>query len=307
VSGPDRVGPVERARSAPSAAAAVPPAVDRLLAQARAVATGRRAGPVPSDATLRVGVDLGTAYTVLFVVDAEGVPVAGGYRWADVVRDGVVLDFAGAVALVRELKAEAETALGVELTHAAVTIPPGVAPTEVRAHRYVVEAVGLDCTAVVDEPTAANAVLGITDGAVVDVGGGTTGIAVLRDGRVVSTADEPTGGTHVSLVVAGARRVPFAEAERLKTDPAHQRELFGVVRPVFEKVATIVADHLTGPDAGAGVDRIWLVGGTAAFPGIADVVEAVTGVPTVVPTDPLFVTPLGVAHHDVVEIPGRGG
>lgn len=282
------------------------PAVDRLLAEARAVATGHAAGPAPPG-RLRVGVDLGTAYTVLFVVDEDGRPVAGGYRWAEVVRDGVVLDFAGAVALVRELRAQAEEVLGVELTHAAVTIPPGMAPTEVRAHRYVVEAVGMECTAVVDEPTAANAVLGIRDGAVVDVGGGTTGIAVLRDGRVVSTADEPTGGTHVSLVIAGARRVPLEEAERMKTDPARQPELFPLVRPVFEKVATIVADHLAGPDAGASVERIWLVGGTAAFPGIAEVVEQVTGLPTVVPADPLFVTPLGVAHHDAADTPGRGG
>lgn len=294
------------------------PAVDRLLAEARAVATGHVTGAAtgpangPSDGPaatglLRVGVDLGTAYTVLFVVDEDGRPVAGGYRWADVVRDGVVLDFAGAVAIVRELRAQAQDALGVELTHAAVTIPPGVPLTEVRAHRYVVEAVGMDCTAVVDEPTAANAVLGIRDGAVVDVGGGTTGIAVLRDGRVVSTADEPTGGTHLSLVIAGARRIPFEEAERLKTAPDRQAELLPVVRPVLEKVATIVADHLAGPDAGAPVERIWLVGGTAAFPGIADVMEQVTGLPTVVPADPLFVTPLGVAHHDATDIPGRGG
>ena len=49
------------------------------------------------------------------------------------------------------------------------------------------------CTGLVDEPSAANAVLGLRDGVVVDVGGGTTGIAVVRDGEVVHTADEATG------------------------------------------------------------------------------------------------------------------
>ncbi|MEM5817285.1 MAG: ethanolamine utilization protein EutJ, partial [Desulfitobacterium hafniense] len=39
---------------------------------------------------LYTGVDLGTAYTVLAVVDEEGTPVAGAMRFAQVVRDGLV-------------------------------------------------------------------------------------------------------------------------------------------------------------------------------------------------------------------------
>ena len=55
-----------------------------------------------------------------------------------------------------------------------------------------------------DESTAANEVLKMKNGAVVDIGGGTTGISVLKDGKVVYIADEPTGGTHFSLVISGA-------------------------------------------------------------------------------------------------------
>jgi ethanolamine utilization protein EutJ len=40
------------------------------------------------------------------------------------------------------------------------------------------------------------------------------------------------------------------------------------------------------------------VGGTATFKGIAGVVEEVTGVKTQIPTQPLFVTPLGIAMND---------
>jgi ethanolamine utilization protein EutJ len=243
---------------------------------------------------LRVGVDLGTAFTVLFVVDGTGLPVAGAYRFAEVVRDGVVVDFAGAVALVRELKGEVEARIGAELSSAATTYPPGVPLSEVRATRYVLEGAGLECTTLVDEPTAANAVLQVRDGAVVDVGGGTTGIAIVEGGRVVATADEPTGGTHLSLVIAGGQRIPFEEAELLKRDPANHPRLFPVIRPVLEKVATIVARHLDGHE----VETIHLVGGTSAFAGIADVVADVTGIHTVVPGDPLFVTPLGVALLD---------
>jgi len=39
---------------------------------------------------------------------------------------------------------------------------------------------------------------------------------VLRDGKVVYTADEPTGGTHFSLVIAGAKNIKLEDAEELK-------------------------------------------------------------------------------------------
>ena len=58
----------------------------------------------------------------------------------------------------------------------------------------------IEVTALVDEPSAAAKVLSISDGAVVDIGGGTTGISVIRDGEPIYTADEATGGTHVDLV-----------------------------------------------------------------------------------------------------------
>lgn len=42
-------------------------------------------------------------------------PVAGAYRYADVVRDGMVVDYIGAIRLVREMKEELEEKLGTEL------------------------------------------------------------------------------------------------------------------------------------------------------------------------------------------------
>ena len=243
---------------------------------------------------VHVGVDLGTAYTVLAVLDEQMQPLAGEYRFAQIVRDGLVLDFHGAISLLRELKQNVETRLGFELTTAATTYPPGVPATEVRATRHVVEAAGFQVEHIVDEPTAANAVLQIENGAVVDVGGGTTGIAIFREGEVVYTADEPTGGTHFSLVLAGALDLEFDQAEALKKDNNQHRRLFPIVRPVMEKVGTIVARHI----AAHPVETIYLVGGTACFTGIDRVVQEVTGIPTVIPGHPLFVTPLGVAMYN---------
>jgi len=268
--------------------------LDDILKAADAAMTRKRVGPVQGP--LHVGVDLGTAYTVLIVLDAAMQPLAGAYQFAQVVRDGVVVDFMGAIELVRQLKADVEARLGVALASAASAYPPGVPLAEVRAVRYVLEGAGLDCTQLIDEPTAANALLGVQNGAVVDVGGGSTGIAVIENGQVLYTADEPTGGTHFTLVIAGAKGIPFEQAEALKLDPQAQPALFPLIKPVMEKVATIIQRHL----ADFQVDEITLVGGAVAFPGFAEVVADITGIPTRVPSRPLFVTPIGIAmlHED---------
>lgn len=244
--------------------------------------------------TLHVGVDLGTAYTVLVVMDEHYQPIAGAYQFAQIVRDGLVVDFVGAVELLRKLKAQVEAKLGVPLLSAASAYPPGVAQAEVRATANVLHAAGLDCSGLVDEPTAANNVLQIRDGAIVDVGGGTTGIAIFKDGQVVYTADEPTGGTHFSLVIAGAKNLTFEQAEAVKKDPHEQARLLPVVRPVMEKVGSIVRRHV----AGHTVEQLYLVGGTCAYPGMDKVIAEYTGIPTQVPANPLFVTPLGIAMHN---------
>jgi len=255
--------------------------------------TAPRLSSIPQG-NLRVGVDLGTAYTVLVVLDELGNPLGGEYQFAQVVRDGLVVDYWGAVNLLRSLKERMEERLGRRLTRAASGFPPGVPRAEVRATANVVEAAGMLCPNLVDEPSAANHVLGIRDGVIVDVGGGTTGVAIVEDGRVVYTADEATGGTHFSLVIAGATGLSFEQAEELKKDSREQARLFPLVRPVMEKVGTIIERHLHGYSP----QSITLVGGTALFPGMAGVIEEVTGIPTQVPDRPMFITPLGIALAD---------
>ncbi len=251
-------------------------------------------GPLPvPEGELYTGVDLGTAYLTMVVIDENHEVLAGEYTFAEVARDGLVVDYIGAVDLVREMKARLEARLGRELNLAASGYPPGVPPQEVRATANVVEAGGFTCTGLVDEPTAANSLIRLENGVIVDVGGGTTGIAVVEDGKVVYTADEATGGTHLSLVIAGARDIPFAEAERLKIDPQAQPGLFPTIRPVLEKVSSIVARHIDGRE----VPEIVLVGGTTKFYRTAEVVEEYTNIPAWVPAHPEWVTPIGMAMN----------
>lgn len=243
---------------------------------------------------IHVGVDLGTAYTVLLALDQDYQPIAGEYQFAEVTRDGLVVDFIGAVDLLRAMKLRVEQKLGFKLTSAATAYPPGVPQAEVRATANVLHGAELDCTGVIDEPTAANNVLKIRNGAIVDVGGGTTGIAIFRDGEVVYTADEPTGGTHFSLVIAGSTGKSFEDAEAMKRDPNEQTRLFPLVRPVMEKVASIINRHVEGYR----VETLYLVGGTCSYVGMDEVIQEMTGIETVLPGNPLFVTPLGIAMHN---------
>ena len=242
---------------------------------------------------LKVGVDLGTANTVLAVVDTNNRPIAGISAPSHAIQDGVIVNYYESVQLVTRLKAELEERLGVELPYAAAAIPPGVSEGSVKSIGYVLEGAGFEVTNIVDEPTAAAAVLKITDGAVVDVGGGTTGISILKDGKVIYTDDEATGGSHMTMTVAGHYRIPYEEAEVLKTTPEKEDEIFPVIKAVIEKMATITEKFLHGYQDPA----VYVVGGSASFREFTTVFEKKLGLPVYRPVHPLLVTPLGIAYY----------
>lgn len=237
------------------------------------------------------GVDLGTACVVLAVLDENYQPVAGAYQYADVVRDGMVVDYIGAIRIVRSMKEKIEEKLGAELIYAAAAIPPGTDNLDGGAVKNVVQAAGFEITNLLDEPSAANMLLNLQNGAVVDIGGGTTGISIIENGKVVSVEDEPTGGTHFTLVLSGAYKMPFQDADIYKRDGKNHKEIFPILKPVVEKISTLVKKMVEGYK----VDNLVLVGGSSCLTGIEDVIEKNTGIHTVKPENPLFITPLGIA------------
>lgn len=250
-------------------------------------------GKVGKTEPLRCGVDLGTASIILVALNEAGMPVACEMQPCQVARDGLVVDYMGAIEITRSLHQKLEQRLGRPLVNAAIAVPPGTGKANSGTHGHIVEAAGMEVTSVLDEPTAANAVLGVTNGVVVDVGGGTTGLSVFKDGQVVYVADEATGGTHISLVLMGRYKMSFEQAEAFKQDPANHHEVRAAVLPVMEKMAGIVQRHIQ-PYA---VDEVWLVGGTCCLGGIEDVFTRVLGIQAKKPAYPMMVTPLGIAMN----------
>ncbi len=246
---------------------------------------------VGHDEPLFVGVDLGTAYIVVVVLNEKKEPVACAMEFAQVIRDGLVVDYTGATRIVKKLVHQLEAKLGRRLETTAIAVPPGTGERDAGTHTHVVEGAGLEVTAVLDEPTAANAVLGIRDGVVVDIGGGTTGLSIFEQGNVVYTADEATGGTHLTLVVAGNYQIKFEAAEQLKKQVDRQEEILVVVTPVIQKMASIVRNHIKERK----VNGIFLVGGTCCLKNMERVFGAELGLDVHKPANPFLVTPLGIA------------
>ncbi|MFQ5764807.1 MAG: cell division protein FtsA [Rhodospirillales bacterium] len=139
--------------------------------------------------------------------------------------------------------------------------------------------------------------LGVT---CVDMGGGTTSIAVFFDGELVHTDSVPVGGVHVTNDIARGLSTPLAQAERMKTlygsalpSSSDDREiikvpvvgedqaaeanhvprsmLVGIIRPRVEETLEMVRDRLeaAGFDKVAG-RRVVLTGGASQLPGVRE-------------------------------------
>jgi cell division protein FtsA len=139
--------------------------------------------------------------------------------------------------------------------------------------------------------------LGVT---VVDMGGGTTSIAVFYEGNVIYTSVAPVGGHHVTTDIARGLSTPLANAERMKTLYGHalaaevddrsvievpqvgegedgqpqqvpRSLLTGIIQPRLEETFELVRSRLeeSGMNRIAG-RRVMLTGGACQLPGVRD-------------------------------------
>ena len=252
------------------------------------------ASPVQVEGPIHVGVDLGTADVVVMAVDDNGMPVSAFLEWATVVRDGVVVDYHGAITIVKRLVSMTEERLGRKITEASTSYPPG---TDARLSTNILDAANLRLVSTADEPSCLARLARLDRAAVVDIGGGTTGTAVISNGKVIASVDDATGGHHVTLAMSGALSVPYEEAE-LKKRGTDNRQYAPIVKPVFERISDIVKAHISGH----AVDTVYLTGGTCCFPGIAPLFEKELGIKVECPDYPLLLTP---PRHRVLAADGR--
>jgi len=139
---------------------------------------------------------------------------------------------------------------------------------------------------------------------VVDMGGGTTSLAVFAEGQLLHTAHLPLGGLHVTRDIAGMLSTPLDSAERLKimygnahASPDDEREILpvpligeaehhfakvprstvvGIIKPRLEETFELLRDRLDGAGLGrAGQSRVVLTGGASQLAGARDLAQRV--------------------------------
>jgi len=171
--------------------------------------------------------------------------------------------------------------------------------------------VGLDVKDVILEPLASSEAILSQDEkdlgvALIDIGGGTTDIAVFAEGSIQHTAVLPLGGNYVTNDISVGLRTPVLEAEKIKIrygctytplipqneiievpsvggrDPRNvSRQVLGeIIEPRIEEILGLVHREIvkSGYDdlLAAG---IVLTGGTAILEGITELAEQVFNVP----------------------------
>jgi cell division protein FtsA len=146
--------------------------------------------------------------------------------------------------------------------------------------------------------------LGVT---LIDMGGGTTTLAVFVEGQILFADSIPIGGGHVTNDIARGLSTPLAHAERMKTlyghcllSPSDEREtiavpqvgederesdsaiaksiLVGIIQPRIEETLELARAHFeaSGLDKTAG-RRVVLTGGASQLGGVRELAQMVLG------------------------------
>jgi rod shape-determining protein MreB len=206
-----------------------------------------------------IAIDLGTANTLVHVVgrgiiidepSVVAVQVRGGQREVLAVglrakamhgktpepveilrpmRDGVIADFLATEEMLRQFISRAKTMLGFRRPRILICVPAGATPVERRAVYETAVSAGARKVYMIEEPVAASLGAGLPiDGPqafmVVDIGGGTTDVAVLCKGNVVQARSLRVAGNAMDeAIMRYVRRthglvIGEANAERIKIE-----------------------------------------------------------------------------------------
>jgi rod shape-determining protein MreB len=314
-----------------------------------------------------VGIDLGTANTLVFargkgIVVREPTVVAQhtgrgevlavgsdakkmiGRTPTDVVavrplRRGAIADFDMTVSMLSYCIRRGLRGRGLPGPRVVVAIPPGATAVEKRAVMEATIEAGARATALFEQPLAAALGAGVpfsdpVGTMIVDIGGGTTGVAIIASGSIVTAHCVRVGGDDMDeAIVQHARKahhllIGQQTAEEIKTSigSAHPREdgrsievrgqdlasglprtvrmtSAGIRESLTESVRAIVGAvkttlEETPPELATDIsDRgILMTGGGSLLRGLARRLTEETGVPAVLTDDPLSNVALGTGR-----------
>ncbi len=253
-------------------------------------------------------------------------------------RDGVIADFEVAEEMIKHFIRKVHNHRSFASPQVVICVPSGSTPVERRAIQESAEAAGARRVFLIEEPMAAAIGAGLpvtepTGSMVVDIGGGTTEVAVISLGGIVYARSVRVGGDKMDeAIIAYIRRnhnllIGEASAERIKKEIGTARPpvsgigaeiqlkgrdlMHGVPKEIIinqvqiaealaEPVAAIVdavkvALEHTAPELAADiVDRgIVLTGGGGLLTDLEQVIRDATGLPVTRAEDPLSCVALG--------------
>jgi len=253
-------------------------------------------------------------------------------------RDGVIADLDATVAMLRAFIRQARVRRGLGKTLAVVCLPMEATYVERRSVAVAAEALRPRCVVqLVEEPVAAAAGAGFDlvagSGAfIIDIGGGTTEVAVLAGGHVVRARSLRLGGNamdeaivravkqeHSLLIGRNAARNlkislgladgSIAEAETVGVDaarriprvqPVSAKLVAAALEPTVAAITSAVEELLSDipPNLAEEVVRgkIRLAGGGALLPGLSYRIETAADIAAVVVDDPLRCVIRGAAR-----------
>jgi rod shape-determining protein MreB len=252
--------------------------------------------------------------------------------------DGVVTDFAVAEELIKLVISKALNRRGPLNARVVVTVPSGATPVERRAIREAAERAGARRVFLIDEPIAAaiGADLPVTEpkaSMVVDIGGGTTEVAVMSLGGIVSSQCIRIAGNAmdaaiasymrrrhnlhigegsaeaIKLTIGAACRSDNGEERRMvvkgrdlvagipRTQEIHESEVIACLAEPVGAIVDAVKTTLeqTIPELSADMldSGMVLTGGGGLLRNLDTLLEHATGLPTVIARDPLICGALG--------------
>jgi rod shape-determining protein MreB len=144
-------------------------------------------------------------------------------------RDGVIADFVATEEMLRSFIARAKSKFGFRRPRILICVPAGATPVERRAVYETAKAAGARRVYLVEEPVAAAIGAGIEIDKeevtmILDIGGGTSDIAVLSNGEIVHTASLKVAGNAFDEAIrryvrrAHQLAISLASAERIKIE-----------------------------------------------------------------------------------------